>query len=502
MRVEELLQEAINDQPPVDVASGWRQVQDRAGRRQRRWRVPLAAAAAAVVLAVCAVIVVRAPSHDPVRVATSSSARIPNGWQVVDFGDARIAVPPASPGWRVLREGTEASCGGGGNFDEGYLLIGNATLEPHNCGRTLTVVRMKELPASAPATPGLKVTINGVAAVRTIDNGSEVAYAVPELGVSLSGSGPQASAVLATFGPSARHVALAAGTFPKPPKDWQTVAFSGVRARVPAGWPTIQVAADQARPGCFGLPLFKSEQVLLGNGSDANCKRSFSGLVAHPPVDGLWIRPASGLGEGSASTRFAAGTLVPTSADRPEITLIVQTRSEPVAVTVGLGLDGAIARTILGSISVTNAPEVSPPPTTAPTATTPLSPNDSATWLLRVRNAIDCDNAPPPGVNVLKIATADPAPNTHLTIVMVACTAGAGTPGRTVLVYDQANPAHLAQTLWTDDTSHVTDGLTIQGAQITLSGATYSSNDVPRCCPNGRFQARWRWRDNTYSRTP
>ena len=58
-------------------------------------------------------------------------------------------------------------------------------------------------------------------------------------------------------------------------------------------------------------------------------------------------------------------------------------------------------------------------------------------------------------------------------VVLVACDAGAGTPPRTILVYDQAYSrvgVHLLQTLHEDGLTQVTDEVGAEGLDVTARG--------------------------------
>ena len=111
------------------------------------------------------------------------------------------------------------------------------------------------------------------------------------------------------------------------------------------------------------------------------------------------------------------------------------------------------------------------------------------------------------GTQVLQVASAQPAPDVKLALVMVACQAGAGTPTRTIFVFDgaiSATSAHLLETLWqagANGTRKITDYLTASGASVDTSGGTYSSATFPQCCPDGKFTARWTWSGTQYKVT-
>lgn len=111
---------------------------------------------------------------------------------------------------------------------------------------------------------------------------------------------------------------------------------------------------------------------------------------------------------------------------------------------------------------------------------------------------LGCDDI---GVDVLQVEYAEPSPGTQVAIVMVACSAGAGSPPRGVFVFDSAatdTAPHLLQTLSEDDATRLTGSIEVHGDAVDTSGSTYSSANVPRCCPDGTFTARWRWSEGSY----
>jgi hypothetical protein len=157
-----------------------------------------------------------------------------------------------------------------------------------------------------------------------------------------------------------------------------------------------------------------------------------------------------------------------------------------------------------GIATSSTAPEVSSPPSTIPVTT----PGPAASSLdvavvnwHSVRYPIDCGGTT--GTKVLDVVFASPQPTVRLAIVMVACDAGAGSPGRSIFVYDRADSvtsAHLSQTLWRDDWSRLTGTVVSKGTTVITSGSTYSSTNIPRCCPDGTFTARWMWTGQSYTR--
>jgi hypothetical protein len=146
------------------------------------------------------------------------------------------------------------------------------------------------------------------------------------------------------------------------------------------------------------------------------------------------------------------------------------------------------------SIVSSLVPQTTSPPTTA-FGSADLASVDWAS----VHYPIDCGVGW--GTKLLKVVMAAPDAAHRLAVVMAACDAGAGSPPRSIFVYDRADSAaipHLSQTLAQDDPQHITGTLDATGANITTTGGTYSSTNLPRCCPDGTFTSRWTWNGHTY----
>ncbi len=356
MRTEELqdlLREAAAEHGPVDVASARQAVAHRAVRlrRRHRGRVGVAVSTAALFL-VGALFFLAQPRGRSLRVATGPAAAlptsvIPQGWRTVDFDNARFAVPEA---WPVVQG--PISCGSV-RSSSGVVLLGSAELLPPGCPESpFTTVRMQ---TTAPtSTKGRPVELsNGVKRVLIADDVSVVAYELPELGVTFTATGPQASAVAATLTASARGVALSGaskGAGSPVPRKWRTVASAGVTVRVPPSWPTRRLTAEMLPPGCGTSSLFPHPEVVLGSGRlGAFCgPGSTDGVVA--PGDGVWIYPAT-FGQVQHATRqFGVGRLFESSSTDQTVTVIVPVGPDFVAIVVGLGSQGSVARTILSSL--------------------------------------------------------------------------------------------------------------------------------------------------------
>ena len=144
------------------------------------------------------------------------------------------------------------------------------------------------------------------------------------------------------------------------------------------------------------------------------------------------------------------------------------------------------------------------PPTSTPTtpeaaSTAPGSDLASVRWQ-EVELPIECGDVANRAEPV-SVVTAQPAPGVQVAVVVTACRAGAGSPPRSVLVYDGADSPtrpRLRQTLWEDGLNRLTSGVVAAAGELASTGGTYSSREVPRCCPDGAFTTRWRWSDAGY----
>jgi hypothetical protein len=80
-------------------------------------------------------------------------------------------------------------------------------------------------------------------------------------------------------------------------------------------------------------------------------------------------------------------------------------------------------------------------------------------------------------------------------VVAVRCDAGAGSPPNAVLLYGGGpdGAARLLSTLVPTDADVQVQRLALTGGEVEVTGLTYSSAQVPRCCPDEQFLRRWRW---------
>ncbi len=133
--------------------------------------------------------------------------------------------------------------------------------------------------------------------------------------------------------------------------------------------------------------------------------------------------------------------------------------------------------------------------TTNPTALTHTS------WA-SVSYPFDCS---PVGYLVLRTRYADLNGDGRLdAVVLVRCNAGAGDPPVGLFAFDGASSPskpRLMATLLSPDTDRLATDFVVNGTTVTMDAYGYSSDRVPRCCPDQKFLMTWRWHGSTYSST-
>ncbi|MFJ6780043.1 hypothetical protein [Streptomyces yangpuensis] len=88
------------------------------------------------------------------------------------------------------------------------------------------------------------------------------------------------------------------------------------------------------------------------------------------------------------------------------------------------------------------------------------------------------------------------------TVAAVRCDAGSGTPPHAIYVLTQdpaegARPRVVATLLDTPQRQTATE-LTVRDRTVTASLLGYSGPEVPRCCPDKKQLAKWRWADGKF----
>jgi hypothetical protein len=242
---------------PFDPTQPGLTTEDLPGRPTRR--VPLVLASVAAILVVVGVtiaVVAQRRSNNPTTVdstaTTPDSASpwvhrsgpatpvppVPAGWQVMDYGDFRFAVPstwtaPIGDGCRAVISSTAG------------VVQTRPTVEP-----TYPVCNLKQpLPESSltiegghgppPSAPRTSVGALSAVANTLICTGCSPAYHFDN-GYVVSATGPDAAAVLATFTDSGRATALKDG----PVADtagWPTISYHSVTFKAPADWSIVDL---------------------------------------------------------------------------------------------------------------------------------------------------------------------------------------------------------------------------------------------------------------------
>ncbi|WP_282701609.1 hypothetical protein [Streptomyces sp. CC219B] len=90
------------------------------------------------------------------------------------------------------------------------------------------------------------------------------------------------------------------------------------------------------------------------------------------------------------------------------------------------------------------------------------------------------------------------------TVAVVHCDAPMGTPPDGVYVLTRASETERPRVVATlaDPKDHLTvDTLDLRDGAVHATLLGYSSDDVPRCCPDVTDRAKWQWKDGAFQRT-
>ncbi|MET9297612.1 hypothetical protein [Streptomyces sp. NPDC003077] len=136
------------------------------------------------------------------------------------------------------------------------------------------------------------------------------------------------------------------------------------------------------------------------------------------------------------------------------------------------------------------------------TAAAPARDHGPAPDAKAARYPVDCGSERP---QVVRQVSGDlDGDGIRETAAVVRCPAGIGTPPSGVYVLARGSGPHapprvVATLLAPSEDRSVTEfALRDRTLSATLLG--YSSTDVPRCCPDVRERAKWRWHDGTFVR--
>lgn len=158
---------------------------------------------------------------------------------------------------------------------------------------------------------------------------------------------------------------------------------------------------------------------------------------------------------------------------------------------------GSIAQS--GLLTSSSIPDATTPSTTA---TLPATVQLSAVDWSSLGYLVDCGGQ----TAGTAVAYPTPGPDTQLAVVFVSCVAGAGNPPSAVLVYDNTSSTdrvHLRQTLLTyqDNWMPKPGGTSVTGPNLAINVYGYSSDKVPRCCPDLDTTLTWTWNGSEYLAT-
>jgi len=289
----------------------------------------------------------------------SAVAAVPAGWRLMDVGVLRFAVPD---GWAapISRSCLQPEPVGVVLLD---FLAPLATCSPEiglPDGRLIIDFTEAEPPSTA---PDVKV---GQYDAWQLSDAPLATYRLAN-GIEISIGGPDAAQTLATFSDSGAQRVLHNGPVVET-AEWTTVTVDDVSLLVPSGWDVVDLPHQDPNRGFFPNP---------GTCNDAwfyvEAPRAFTGetdsvpsciLVRDrptTPTDGVWIRdiaadtstPGPIVAHGTTNgldISVVDRTLPDNDTVSPTLDLLVHTPSHVVRVSIGVGSDPTIARTILRSL--------------------------------------------------------------------------------------------------------------------------------------------------------
>ena len=365
--------------PPTPIEH----IRDRAHGRRRRGRVRAAGALATAVALIGGAVLVayqrRSPATSVVakhptkppaaKLPTDPELRAhlglgaPRGWIPVDFGDARLWIPPT---WKVVRAGDCPA-----DSRAGWMSLGLSGTEGL-CGSGTATLTISTLSESVPAGSDRR-TINSFAVFHSRTGLHQ--WSAPALHVFVLTSDATSERVLNTLAPSARRVATHTAAQPVR-AGWQRVTYNGITFAAPESWPTLftktepicrpftpsQISAGKEAPGfdcLYHRPSYLPRDGLQVDGNsteipEPNCNTHCAAFSLSPEGPGvdvsgheggpIWVRAIDG-GPGAP----------------PVLDVIVALHGNMQLVQIGLGRDGRVANAILHSID------------TAPTEATSVS---------------------------------------------------------------------------------------------------------------------------------
>ena len=298
---------------------------------------------------------------------------VPADWQIIDFADLRFAVPAD---WTVP---IATSCA---QPALGLVLVPAALDSQTSCSPTPTspssTITIRR--STGDEQPGEQVAIGTLHATRVIAADCAQCSATYRFddGYDVTIAGSDSERILATFTESGTRRALQHGTMVDT-TGWQQVRHDGIGFLVPASWKVIDLPATlftttdaagninggggMADPGTCGGSLFPDgpPSALLGASHLVpSCPAILT--LDLSPRDGVWIRAASDTDTKPVGPIIAHGTVSGLDvtivsveqSSNPTVELIIDTNPGEVRISLGVGPDAAIARSILQSIHSAN----------------------------------------------------------------------------------------------------------------------------------------------------
>ncbi|MFF7165831.1 hypothetical protein ACFZBP_31425 [Streptomyces sp. NPDC008086] len=183
---------------------------------------------------------------------------------------------------------------------------------------------------------------------------------------------------------------------------------------------------------------------------------------------------------------------------QPAVPELAHTHTRPIHwLATATAVAGVVAlSSVLQPNSATAAQSAAGPETGhAPAALAPPDPAD-------VDLPLECG---PVKAIVVKKATGDlDGDGNPETVAVVHCDAPMGTPPDGLYVLTRATgtatPRIVATLVDPKDSTTVSD-ITVRDGAVIADLLSYSSDDVPRCCPDLKNTAKWQWKNGTFARS-
>ncbi len=302
---------------------------------------------------------------------------VPDGWQVLDWADFRFAVPA---GWVMPVSRSCLRPPPAPDADIGFVLVREHPNGQEDCTRrserSPDPIAALVIEGSTPLPAGRRsIAEPGSSAPPLLDRCNGCPTRLLDGGFVTTARGNDAVRALATIGPSGRSRALLDG----PVLDvtgWQTIRADGVTLRAPETWPIVDIprsvttnvipggfqSSGVSNPGrCGGLtfPAEHNPEVVLGIRADVATCGGGSVRVDRRSGDGVWVyvrgAPAAGPTfpeDVKASARVGDAEVFLVDRGEAAIRIEVNRNGRYTYVTIGVGPDPAVARTVLRSLAL------------------------------------------------------------------------------------------------------------------------------------------------------